>query len=61
MSKWGGAQKEQRKEMKMEAGYRASTLAGCGLHATLRKFEENLISEKKRKREKKKSACKSDF
>ena len=40
----GGAQKDQRKEMKMEAGYRARAhLSGCGVHANPRKFEE--ISE----------------
>ena len=41
----GGEQKDLRKEMKMEAGYRArSHLSGCGAHATPRKLEA--ISEK---------------
>ena len=41
------AQECQRKEMKMEAGYRARTyFSGCGIRATPRKFEA--ISEEKR-------------
>ena len=43
----GGAQKDLRNEMKMEAGYRARThLSGCGIHATPRKLE---MSEKREK------------
>jgi hypothetical protein len=43
----GGAQEYQRKEMKMEAGYRARTyFSGCGIRATHRNFEA--ISEEKK-------------
>ena len=45
----GGARKDLRKEMKMEAGYRARThLSGCDVHATPRKFERRFPKKNKK-------------